>query len=150
MDKHDDILFYIQIIVAVVAFTCGSMLIRKAFSFDNRIWLFGLVLLLSSAVLSYLGLHIPLYFLGGGDAVQYNLSIDIMMFGTGILFVVAIVGFAIDHMWERPTWLMVAAAAAFSVGIFPFLYRYQRDALNQQYEIRIVLPEDLPTPPAIL
>jgi hypothetical protein len=135
-------LLYLQIVIAVAAAVSSGMLVRKAVSFHSRLWLGIAVYCLSVVVFSYLATHIPLYSMSNSSHIQDHLTVDIMMFGSLGLVIAALIGFAIDHMYERPSWLMVAAAASLSIGVFPFFYGFNREKLNQQYKINIVQPID--------
>lgn len=141
MNDPNDSLLYLQIAVALASTGCCAALVRKAASFHAKLWLGALVFLISTAIFTLLSVHIPLFFLSGSDRVQYQLSIDIMMFGTAGLVLMAIIGFAVDHMSERPSWLMLAAAACMAIGLFPFWYQFNQDTLNERYQIKIVEPE---------
>ena len=97
-----------------------------------------------TAGFTYLSVVLPLFFFVESEQIQHNLSVDLMMYGALGLMVIGILGFAIDHMYERPTWLVVAAAAVLSIGIAPLFYRYQQDNLNESFKVKIVSSE----PPA--
>jgi hypothetical protein len=131
-------LLYLQIAIALAGTVCCAALIRKALSFHEKRWIAAAIFLVGTAVLSLLSVHIPLFFLSESERVQHHLTTDIMMFGSAGLILIAIIGFAIDHISERPNWLMVAAAACMSTGLFPFVYRFNQESLNQQYRIKIV------------
>lgn len=140
MEIDSGSLLYMQYGVGIAALlTCG-LLIRKAVSFHGRIWLGIVVFVFSAILLTYFSVHLPLKFLGESDRVQHHLLVDIMMYGTGGLIIVGVIGFAIDHMHERPNMLMVAAAAALAVALLPFFYRFQRESLHRSYKITIIQP----------
>jgi hypothetical protein len=132
---------YLRIAIALAAIVCSTALIRKAINFHADLRLGAIAFLGSTVLFSLLSVHIPLYFMSGSERIQHHLAADVIMFGASGLILIAIIGFTIDHMMERPNWLMVAAAAVVSMGIFPFLYRFSQESLNQRYDITIVQPD---------
>lgn len=141
MNDPSSALLFARIAIAVAAITCAAALIRKAINFHADLRLGAIAFFVCTALFSLLSIHIPLYFMSGSERIQHHLAADVIMFGAAGLVVIAIIGFTIDHILERPNWLMVAAAAVFSIGIFPFLYRLSQESLNKQYQITIIEPE---------
>lgn len=144
-DKSNTLLF-IQIVVAIASFVCTVAVIRKIISFHARLVIAAVVFILCAATFTYLGVAIPLSFFSESKRTQLALTVDIMMFSSIGLVLVGIICFAVDHMYERPTFLVLAAAAIFSIGSTPFLYKFQQDSYNTKYEITIVEPEEIPPP----
>lgn len=150
MEEKSNSLLIIQMVLVFASTVATLALVRKALSFHNRLWLALLVFVGSTIAFTYLGVAIPLFFFGNADRVQYSLSIDLMMYSAiGLLFL-GIIAFALDHAYEWPTCLMIAAAAVFAIGLSPLYYRFQTDKLNQEYGITVVDPippkETMPPP----
>lgn len=142
MIDPDSALLYIQIGIAVAAAICAAALIRKALNFHGNLRSGGVVLAVCIPIFSYLSIHLPMYFMSESEYIQLHLASDVFMFGSAGLVVIAIIGFTIDHMSERPNWLMASAAAVVCIGILPFLYRFSQDGLITKYRITIVEPKD--------
>lgn len=143
IDKSNTLLI-LQVVVLIGSLAATTLFVRKAISFHGRLWLALLVFVVCTAGFTYLSVVVPLFFFVESEQIQHNLSVDLMMYGALGLMLVGIIGFAIDHMYERPTWLVVAAAAVLSIGIAPLFYRYQQDNLNESFKVKIVSSE----PPA--
>ncbi len=131
----------VQSVVGLVAGITGIFLLLKAFSFQMS-YVFGMLMcLLSTALLTMVGLMIPLLVNSGETILQSHLTADVLMYGTATLIVVAILAFIIDHVTEFPAILTVAAAACFSIAIFPWIYWSQQGQLNDRFSIVITQPQ---------
>lgn len=144
MNDKSNVLLTLQIVVLIGSLAATSLFVRKALNFHGRLWLALLVFFVCTAGFTYLSVVLPLFFFVESEQIQHNLSVDLMMYGALGLMLIGIIGFAIDHMYERPTWLVVSAAAVLSIGISPLFYRYQQDKLNESFKVKIVSSE----PPA--
>lgn len=144
VENKSNSLLILQILLASVSVLATVALARKVVNFHNKLWLAIIVFIVAVLAFTYLSVTIPLYFMGDSERVQYNLSIDLILFGAIGLIAVGILGFAMDHLYERPTWLVVAAAAIFSIGLAPFYYQVFSTNLNSRFEIKIVEPETVP------
>ncbi len=141
MDDKSNTLFYIQLAVVLGSLICTGVLIRKAASFHTKLWLAGLVFVVASIAFTFLGVTIPIFFFSDSQKVQSSLTIDIMIFSAIGLILIGIICFAIDHMYERPTYLVISAAAILAVGLTPFYYNFKQDQINEYFNIEIVPPE---------
>jgi uncharacterized protein YacL len=141
LNDPSSVLPFLRIAIAIAAIVCSAALIRKAINFHADLRLGAVAFLVSTVLFTMMSVHIPLYFMSGSERIQHHLAADVIMFGASGLIVIAIIGFAIDHIKERPNWLMVAAAAVISMGIFPYLHEFSQESLNQRYDITIVQPD---------
>lgn len=141
MIDKSNMLLILQVIVLIGSLAATTLFVRKALNFHGRLWLALIVFLVCTIGFTYLSVVIPLFFFMESEQIQHNLSVDLMMYGALGLMLIGIISFAIDHMYERPTWLVVAAAAVFSIGVAPLFYRFQQDTLNQSFKVKIVSNE---------
>lgn len=150
MDDKSNILLYIQIVVLLGSFICTGALIRKAINFHARLGIGLGVFAACTIAFIYLGISVPLTLLSETTRIQSNLTVDVMMYSAIGLISIGIICFAIDHVFEIPTCLMIAAAAILSIGLAPFFYRMRQDSFNESYKINVVAPEPpretLPSP----
>ena len=146
MDDKAISVFYLQIIVAIASLICSAALMRKALSFQSRYWRSALVFILALISLTYISVTLPLYFMSGTQQVIEYLVIDLMMYGGTSLVLIGIFGFVMDHLYERPMWLVIAAAAILSVGLGTFYFTIRQERLLNRFEIQLV---DAPTTESI-
>jgi hypothetical protein len=138
VSDNDKIVVVVQSILALGAIaTCVGMW-RKALNFHPFRIVALIVFFVATAVLTAAALLTPLYFFGEGVYAQSQLRVDLLTYGMAGLFVVGIMGFYVDHMRERPNWLLVGAAACLSIALFPLIYLLTQDSLHQRFQIKIV------------
>lgn len=141
----DPLLWIVIGIISLAAIITGSGLIAKAFSFQNRYGVSLAICLISTLLLTSAGVLVPLLILAGQTYDQHSLLVDILMIGISMLFLIAVASFIVDHLAERPDFLMIAAGACFSIALFPWTYQLFRNPLNDRFRILVIQPEmDLP------
>ncbi len=138
-DKSNSLLYF-ELVVLLGSIIATFFFVRKAINFHGRPLIGVPIFLICLVAFIHFGTTIPLSFHAESERVQYNLTVDLIMYGSIGLLAIGIAGFAIDHIFERPTFLVVAAAALLSIGLLPFYYRMRCDSLNHSYEIKIVEP----------
>lgn len=131
---------FIWIVVGVITFVAiltGAGLLAKAFNFQRR-YLFGIAFCsLWTVVLTAAGVLLPLVILAGQPYEQQHLLADLMMIGITCLVVIAVGSFIVDHLTERPKYLLLGAGACFAIAIFPWIYQVFREPLNDHFRIAI-------------
>lgn len=127
--------------ISLGALVTGIGLVIKAFSFHSEYLISSILGLVGTALFTAAGLLIPLKFLSGTTSLQEHLFADLMMYGISGLVVVAILCFIVDHLFERPSFLMLAAAACFAILIFPWIYLGAPQMFNEKFQITIGVPE---------
>ncbi len=138
-DKSNSLL-YVQLVVLVGSIIATVFFVRKAINFHGRPLIGIPVFFICLVAFIHFGTTIPLSLHAESERVQYNLTVDLIMYGSIGLLAIGIAGFAVDHIFERPTFLVMAAAALLSIGLLPFYYKVRCDDLNHSYEIKIVEP----------
>lgn len=136
-------LWVVLVVVSLVALATGVGLVVKAFSFQSQYLLGGSVGILGTLCFTALGLLVPLVVLSGKTYQQSHLLVDLMMLGVSGLVVLGVVFFIVDHLQERPNFLILAASASLAIGIFPWLYVVSSVKLNEQFQIAVVGPESV-------
>lgn len=141
----DPVVWIVLGVVSLGAVLTGVGLVIKAFSFQNHYLASSINGILALAILSSIGLLGPLALLAGKQYQQSHLLADLLMFGVSGLVVLGVVFFIIDHLQERPGFLMLAAAASLSIGVFPWIYILNVERFNKLFDISIIAPEKLPS-----
>jgi len=141
----DPVVWVVLGIICLGALATGIGLILKSLSFQSQYLQSSLVGLLGTIVFTAAGLLTPLAFFSGKDYQQDHLLADLLMFGISGLVAIGICCFIVDHLNERPNFLMLAAAASLGVVLFPWIYIVFHKELNAGFQIAIVQPE-LPVP----
>lgn len=141
----DPVVWVVLGIICLGALVTGIGLILKSLSFQSQYLQSLLVGLFGTIVFTAAGLLIPLAFFSGKDYQQDHLLADLLMFGISGLVLVGIFCFIVDHLNEKPNFLMLAAAASLGVALFPWVYIVFHKDLNAGFQIAIVQPE-LPVP----
>lgn len=141
----DPLVWVVLAVISLGALATGVGLIFKSLSFQSQYLQSLVVGLVGTILFTAAGLLVPLAFFSGQNYQQDHLLADLMMFGISGLAVVGIVCFIIDHLNERPSFVMLAASASLAVVIFPWIYIAFNKRLNDQFKITIVAPE-IPVP----
>lgn len=142
----DPLLWIIIGILSLAAILTAAGLIVKAFSFQNRYLASILFFILFAVMLTAVGLVVPLMILSGQTYFEHrNLLVDVLMMGISGLVVIAIASFIVDHLMERPIFLMLSAGACLAIALLPWAYHFFSGPLNNQFRIS-VLPPDYDVP----
>jgi len=141
----DPVVWVVLGVVSLAALVTGVGLVIKALSLQSHYLVSSLIGIFALAVLTAIGLLAPLAFLSGKQYQQSHLFADLLMMGISGLVILGVTFFIVDHLQERPGFLMLAAAASLAIGIFPWIYILNIERFNKQFDISITSPEKVST-----
>ena len=130
------------LLLTLIAVWLGYRLAHQGF-FCNRSPILALLLcIICTAAFAGGGLSLPFYLHQGNQVTEQNLVVDLMLFGLAPLIMIALVGYAMDHLMERPSMLMIGAAACFAMPVIP-VGGWFRSEMLERFQITIVAPDSL-------
>jgi hypothetical protein len=128
------------IAAGLLAIIPGWLLATQLYFASRWPWFSILLVLLVTGILLALALYVPFAVdAGKQDVDSLEMLTDVLIFGAVPLGLLALVGYVLDHLQERPLMVLLASSACFAIALLPIAFFFFEDRLQAHFQITMVI-----------